>query len=287
MRLALKRCARRERDQYGWSRGVGNAALAQDGVGKNSITIGQSIVLAGLGASIARPYYEGAKLYFDRVNAAGGVAGRKIDVVTLDDNGRSVTTVANTRKLLEQGVFYDGQSLVRAWQGERAVVARRSDFTPMGVHNLENALAAVAAAIPFRVPPDTIRAALRTYRALPHRMELVRVVDGVAYINDSKATNVDATIKSLMSVEGPVAVILGGLSCRSASIRTSTPEKSKPSIGAARSTPLIMQAARAESSSSTGLSASSRPSSDVSRSTCACRTPLMLPRASMRRAAMA
>ena len=84
---------------------AGNAALAQDGVGKNSITIGQSIVLAGLGASIARPYYEGAKLYFDRVNAAGGVAGRKIDVVTLDDNGRSVTTVANTKKLLEQGVF--------------------------------------------------------------------------------------------------------------------------------------------------------------------------------------
>jgi ABC-type branched-subunit amino acid transport system substrate-binding protein len=84
---------------------AGTAAVAQDGVGKNSITIGQSIVLAGLGASIARPYHEGAKLNIDRVNAAGGVGGRRIDVVTLDDNGRSVTTVANTKKLLEQGVF--------------------------------------------------------------------------------------------------------------------------------------------------------------------------------------
>src|SRR4051812_10133471 len=77
------------------------SAQAQ-GVSKTSIVIGQSIVLAGLGSSLARPYQEGAKLYFDRVNAAGGVNGRKLDVVTLDDNGRTVTTVANTKKLLEQ-----------------------------------------------------------------------------------------------------------------------------------------------------------------------------------------
>jgi branched-chain amino acid transport system substrate-binding protein len=75
------------------------------GVTKTSIVIGQSVVLAGLGSSLARPYQEGAKLYFDRVNAAGGVNGRKLDVVTLDDNGRPVTTVANTKKLLDQGVL--------------------------------------------------------------------------------------------------------------------------------------------------------------------------------------
>jgi branched-chain amino acid transport system substrate-binding protein len=75
------------------------------GVTKTSIVIGQSVVLAGLGSSLARPYQEGAKLYFDRVNAAGGVNGRKLDVVTLDDNGRPLTTVANTKKLLDQGVL--------------------------------------------------------------------------------------------------------------------------------------------------------------------------------------
>ena len=84
---------------------LGTAGAHAQGVTKSSIVIGQSIVLAGLGSSLARPYQEGAKLYFDRVNAAGGVNGRKLDVVTLDDNGRTVTTVANTKKLLEQGVL--------------------------------------------------------------------------------------------------------------------------------------------------------------------------------------
>ena len=80
----------------------------------------------------------------------------------------------------------------------------------MGVHNLENALAAVGAATALGVPLEPVRSALRSYHPLPHRMELVRVVEGVAYVNDSKATNVDATVKSLISVEGPCIVILGG-----------------------------------------------------------------------------
>jgi len=84
---------------------MGAAGVHAQGVTKTSIVIGQSVVLAGLGSSLARPYQEGAKLYFDRVNAAGGVNGRKLDLVTLDDNGRTVTTVANTKKLLEQGVL--------------------------------------------------------------------------------------------------------------------------------------------------------------------------------------
>jgi UDP-N-acetylmuramoylalanine--D-glutamate ligase len=116
----------------------------------------------------------------------------------------------SSQRVLEAGVFYDGQSIVRVWKGKRDVVIRRDEFTPVGVHNLENALASVAAVIPFDIALDALRAALRAYRPLPHRMELVRVVDGVAYINDSKATNVDATAKSLASIAGPVVVILGG-----------------------------------------------------------------------------
>jgi ABC-type branched-subunit amino acid transport system substrate-binding protein len=69
--------------------------------GRN-IVVGQSIVLAGPGALRAQPYYEGAKLYFDRVNAAGGVNGRKIELVTLDDHGSPALTVENTKKLLAQ-----------------------------------------------------------------------------------------------------------------------------------------------------------------------------------------
>ena len=81
------------------------AAQAQDGVSKSTLVLGQSLALTGPGSSLAQPFYAGAKLYFDRVNAAGGVNGRKIDLVTLDDRGNPATTVANTQKLLERGVF--------------------------------------------------------------------------------------------------------------------------------------------------------------------------------------
>jgi UDP-N-acetylmuramoylalanine--D-glutamate ligase len=86
-----------------------------------------------------------------------------------------------------------------------------SEFSPVGIHNLQNAMAAVAAATPFDIDAYTVARALRAYRPLPHRMELARVVGGVAYIDDSKATNVDATIKSVRSIDGHLVLILGGV----------------------------------------------------------------------------
>jgi ABC-type branched-subunit amino acid transport system substrate-binding protein len=81
------------------------AAQAQEGVSKSTITIGQSVALIGPGSALAAPFHQGAKLYFDRVNAAGGINGRKIELVTLDDRGNPAQTQANTKKLLEQGVL--------------------------------------------------------------------------------------------------------------------------------------------------------------------------------------
>ncbi len=81
------------------------AVRSQEGVTKSSIVIGQSLALTGPGSSLAQPFHQGAKMFFDRVNAAGGVNGRKIELVTLDDRGSPANTVANTKKLLEQGVF--------------------------------------------------------------------------------------------------------------------------------------------------------------------------------------
>ena len=83
----------------------GLAALAQEGVTKTSIVVGQSVALTGPGSSLAVPFHQGAKMYFDRVNAAGGIQGRKIELVTLDDRGNTQQAVANTKKLLEQGVL--------------------------------------------------------------------------------------------------------------------------------------------------------------------------------------
>ncbi len=79
-----------------------------------------------------------------------------------------------------------------------------------GAHNLENTLAATAAAFLAGVEPAAIRRAVPEFRAVEHRLEFVRRVGGVDYYNDSKATNVDATRKALEAFEGNLWVILGG-----------------------------------------------------------------------------
>ncbi len=84
---------------------AGRTGLSQDGVSKTSIVLGQSLALTGPGSALAVPFHQGAKMYFDRVNAAGGVNGRKIELVTLDDQGNPANTAANTKKLLDQGVL--------------------------------------------------------------------------------------------------------------------------------------------------------------------------------------
>lgn len=78
---------------------------AQEGLTKTGIVLGQSVALTGPSAQLGQYFAQGAKLYFDRVNATGGVNGRNIELVTLDDEGLPANTVTNTRKLLAQGVF--------------------------------------------------------------------------------------------------------------------------------------------------------------------------------------
>lgn len=85
--------------------GLGGAAAAQEGITKSTIVVGQSVALTGPGSALAGSFTQGAKLYFDRVNAAGGVNGRKIELVTLDDRGNPALATENTKQLLGQGVL--------------------------------------------------------------------------------------------------------------------------------------------------------------------------------------
>jgi UDP-N-acetylmuramoylalanine--D-glutamate ligase len=80
-----------------------------------------------------------------------------------------------------------------------------------GRHNLHNAMAAIAAAEAFGVGRGAILDGLRAFRGLHHRLELVMEACGVRYINDSKATNVDAVAKALDTIEAPTVLIAGGL----------------------------------------------------------------------------
>ncbi|HVG74060.1 MAG TPA: UDP-N-acetylmuramoyl-L-alanine--D-glutamate ligase [Thermoleophilaceae bacterium] len=79
-----------------------------------------------------------------------------------------------------------------------------------GEHNLENARGAAAAAIESGVPAEAVAGALRTFAGVPHRLEEVGSVNGVLYVNDSKATNVSSAVRGIEAFDGGVHAILGG-----------------------------------------------------------------------------
>lgn len=109
------------------------------------------------------------------------------------------------------GAFVEGDTIVFVDKnGERTNVCRVEDVYIPGPHNLENALAATAVAMCAGVPSPVIRHTLRTFRGVEHRIETVRVLDGVKYINDSKGTNPDSTIKAIQTMKENTVIMLGG-----------------------------------------------------------------------------
>jgi UDP-N-acetylmuramoylalanine--D-glutamate ligase len=95
------------------------------------------------------------------------------------------------------------------WWAEEPLL-RTDEVRLRGAHNRRNAMAAAAVTLARGVDPDAVRAALRTFAGVPHRLEEIVERDGVLYVNDSKATNVDSTLVALGSFERGVHLILGG-----------------------------------------------------------------------------
>jgi len=109
------------------------------------------------------------------------------------------------------GTWCDERLLFSEVRGKRREVIPAERVALPGAHNLENALAALAAAECLEAPPAAIEEGLTRFTGLPHRTELVREDGGVRWVNDSKGTNVDATVKSLEGLpEKSVLLILGG-----------------------------------------------------------------------------
>jgi UDP-N-acetylmuramoylalanine--D-glutamate ligase len=94
------------------------------------------------------------------------------------------------------------------WRGAPLMAA--AEVRLRGAHNLENAMAAAAVALARAVEPTAVRAGLATFAGVPHRLEEVATIDGVLYVNDSKATNVASAVVGIESFPGGVHVILGG-----------------------------------------------------------------------------
>lgn len=117
-----------------------------------------------------------------------------------------------------QAVWFSSRRAVSpgAWLADGVVRLNGAPLIPAaeipirGLHNIENTMAAAAAAFLAGAAPTAIAAAIRTFRAVEHRLEFVLNVGGIDFYNDSKATNVDATLKALDAFQGGLWVILGG-----------------------------------------------------------------------------
>jgi UDP-N-acetylmuramoylalanine--D-glutamate ligase len=109
-----------------------------------------------------------------------------------------------------QGAFLRGEDVVFRQEGKEEAVLRRREIPLVGAHNLENVLAAVAAARLAGADAAAIAKGVRSFAGVEHRLEFVAEISGVRYYNDSKATNVDATLKALDAFPGRVFIILGG-----------------------------------------------------------------------------
>ncbi len=101
--------------------------------------------------------------------------------------------------------FADGS----IWRGKEALV-ELADLQLSGLHNAANAMAALALCEAVGVAPQRLIAPLKTFKGLPHRVETVAEIDGVLYVDDSKGTNVGATLAAIEGMGRPVAIVLGG-----------------------------------------------------------------------------
>jgi UDP-N-acetylmuramoylalanine--D-glutamate ligase len=109
-----------------------------------------------------------------------------------------------------QGAFVKGNEIRFCRKGIDEFVLKLADIPLPGAHNVENILAAVAATRLAGAEPEAIATGVRSFAGVEHRLEFVAEIAGVRYFNDSKATNVDATLKALDAFPGRILIILGG-----------------------------------------------------------------------------
>jgi UDP-N-acetylmuramoylalanine--D-glutamate ligase len=128
----------------------------------------------------------------------------------LQDKAKGKLLWFSRKDRVENGAFVNGGQIIFRQNGQEQPVLSSSDIQLKGEHNLENVLAAVAITMVAGCTPQQVQQAVKEFRAVEHRLELVASINGVTFYNDSKATNVDATVKALESFPGNIHIILGG-----------------------------------------------------------------------------
>lgn len=113
-------------------------------------------------------------------------------------------------KSLSNGCFLEEDWIVYAKDNEEEDVCKINDMSLKGEHNLMNSMAVISIAMDIGIDKDTIKNGLQTFKGVEHRLEFVREIKGIKFINDSKATNVDSVWYALRSFDEPIYLILGG-----------------------------------------------------------------------------
>ncbi|ABZ84614.1 udp-n-acetylmuramoylalanine--d-glutamate ligase, putative [Heliomicrobium modesticaldum Ice1] len=131
-------------------------------------------------------------------------------VRTLAADCRSRVLFFSRLQKMEHGAYVDGGMIRFAGPEGDMAVAAVDRLQIKGAHNVENALAACALTVGLGIAPAVVAQAMIDFQPVEHRMEPVGTVEGVAYVNDSKGTNPDASIKAIESYDRPVILIAGG-----------------------------------------------------------------------------
>ena len=133
----------------------------------------------------------------DRVSKMASLTGARTIFSAAGANSTKGSSCAARRSLIGRRAL------------ERELISR-DEVALRGDHNLENVMSALAAGIACGASTDSMRAGVRNFKGVEHRLEFVAEINGVKFYNDSKATNVDAAIKCIEAFDGGVNVILGG-----------------------------------------------------------------------------
>ena len=113
---------------------------------------------------------------------------------------------------LEEGVFVeDNKIFIKNMQKEKVEICSVSDIKILGSHNLENVLAAIAISYYAGIPKEVITNAIKDFKGVSHRIEIVDTIQGIEFINDSKGTNPEASIKAIEAMKKPIILIAGGM----------------------------------------------------------------------------
>jgi len=132
-------------------------------------------------------------------------------VKSISDNVKAKKIFFSRKSILDYGVYLDKEQNIVINIDKEITLLNKNELSLPGNHNLENCMAAAAIAYVSNIDVDAIKEVLKTFAGVEHRQEFVRNLNGVMFVNDSKATNPDSSIKAVQSYNKPIVLIAGGM----------------------------------------------------------------------------